>query len=107
MALASRMSGHSVLTCALAGTGVIVVTVSVASAAERSRSRFVSMVLAPLLETSFWESAWSIHPNSQFAASINRAQLKPGKTQGNVDGNRTLQRDRLQRKGASGAAHQD
>src|SRR6266566_1968582 len=48
MALASRMSGHSDLACAFAGTGVVVVTRSAASAAERRRSRFVNMVAAPL-----------------------------------------------------------
>jgi hypothetical protein len=41
--LASMMSGHSALACALAGTGVMVVTVSAASAAERRSSRFVIM----------------------------------------------------------------
>src|SRR5207237_8773776 len=50
-------------------------------------------------------SAASVHGRG--AASINRAQLEPGKAEGNVDVNRTLERDRLQRKGASGTAHQD
>src|SRR5882672_6135617 len=48
MALASRMSGHSVLACAFAGTGVVVAMVIAARAAERSRSRLVNMVPAPL-----------------------------------------------------------
>src|SRR5260370_41921733 len=49
MAFASRMSGHSALACAFAGTGVVVAIVIAASAAERRRSRFVNMVPAPLL----------------------------------------------------------
>src|SRR5438046_6506166 len=55
MFLASRISGHSALACALAGTGVIVVTVSAANAAERSRSRLVNMMLAP-----FWMLAFAM-----------------------------------------------
>src|SRR3981189_911658 len=43
MAFASRMSGHSALACAFAGTGVVVAMVIAARAAERRRSRFVNM----------------------------------------------------------------
>src|ERR1700722_11185109 len=43
MALASRMSGHSALACALAGTDFAVVAVIAANAADRRRSRFVNI----------------------------------------------------------------
>src|SRR5882757_4047713 len=49
MALASRMSGHSALACALAGMEFVVGIVIAASAAERRSSRFVNMVMAPRL----------------------------------------------------------
>src|SRR5207302_7093547 len=52
MALASRISGHSALACAFAGTGVVVAIVIAASAAERRRSRFVNMM--PLLIGDDW-----------------------------------------------------
>src|SRR6266851_7330801 len=47
MALASIMPGHSALACALAGTAFVVVTDIAAKAAERRRSRFVSIWTSP------------------------------------------------------------